>query len=233
VSADPFTNEDSSRPVDPQSAASEMVDRLREGVLDDADKRKATKSFWRELPILIVVALVVAVIIKTFFIQAFYIPSGSMEPTLEVGDRVMVNKLSYRFGDPSRGDVIVFDSPFEEEEDRENILEAALRNIGESLGISSPRSDFIKRVIALPGEVLEIRDGQVLIDGQILNEPYLKPNSTMEDLQPTLIPEGNVWVMGDNRRNSQDSRVFDSVSIDTIVGRAFVIVWPPDRWGGL
>ena len=214
-------------------AAAEVVDRMRDGVTDDKEKKKAHRSFWRELPILIVVALIVAVVIKTFLVQAFYIPSGSMENTLEVGDRVMVNKLAYRFGEPTRGDIVVFDSPYAEEEERESLPAAVLRNIGEALGFSSPASEFIKRVIAVPGDTLAIRDNQVLVNGATLFEPYLHPGARMRDLEERVIPEGAVWVMGDNRNNSQDSRFFEEIEIDSIVGRAFVTVWPPTRWGGL
>lgn len=220
-------------PSDMSDAAAEAVDRLRGVVADDKEKKKAKRSFWRELPILILVALVVAVVIKTFLVQAFYIPSGSMEETLQVGDRVMVNKLAYRFGDPRRGDVVVFDSPFAEEDDGESIPEAVLRNIGEALGFSSPASEFIKRVIAIPGDSLSIRDNQVIVNGSVLFEPYLHPGARMRDMEERLIPEGTVWVMGDNRNNSQDSRFFEEIAIDSIVGRAFVTVWPPNRWGGL
>ena len=174
-----------------------------------------------------------AVLIKTFLVQAFYIPSGSMESTLEVGDRVMVNKLAYRFGDPSRGDIVVFDSPFAEEDDSESIPAAVLRNIGEALGFSSPASEFIKRIIAIPGDTIAIRDNQVIVNGEIIFEPYLHPGARMRDMEERTIPEDTVWVMGDNRNNSQDSRFFEEIEIDSIVGRAFVTVWPPNRWGGL
>ena len=211
-----------------------MVDRLRDAVLDDKDKTEASKSFWRELPVLIIVALIVAVVIKTFLVQAFFIPSGSMRTTLVEGDRVMVNKLAYQFGEPSRGDVVVFDSPFSDGTDSgESIPAAVVRNVGEALGIRSPASEFIKRIIAVEGETLEIKNNRVLIDGEILDEPYLHPGSRMRDMPPRVIAVGAIWVMGDNRNNSQDSRVFDEIPVDDIVGRAFVIVWPPSRWGGL
>ncbi len=178
-------------------------------------------------------ALAVALIIKTFLLQAFYIPSGSMENTLEIGDRVMVNKLAYRFGEPSRGDIVVFDSPFAEDSDSESLPAAVLRNVGEALGFSSPASEFIKRVIAVPGDTLSIRDNQVIVNGAAAIEPYLHPGARMRDLEERVIAEDKVWVRGDNRNNSQDSRFFEEIEIDSIVGRAFVTVWPPSRWGGL
>jgi len=191
------------------------------------------RSFWKELPILIVVALVVAVLIKTFLVQAFFIPSGSMNDTLLEGDRVMVNKLAYRLGDPARGDVIVFDSPMEANDDGETIFGALVRHVAESLGLSSPDSALIKRIIALGGETLEIRQNRVYIDGQPLDEPYLKEGSSMPAYGPFTVPEGRVFVMGDNRSSSSDSRVFGPVDEGAIVGKAFVRVWPPSRWGGL
>ena len=108
-----------------------------------------------------------------------------------------------------------------------------MRNVAESVGLSTPRSEFIKRVIALPGEIVEVREGGVWIDGVRLDEPYLEPGRGMPDFGPEPVPVGHIFVMGDNRNSSQDSRVFGPVPIDDIVGRAFVIIWPPSRWGGL
>ncbi len=235
MTSDPYAEQPAAAdpPPDPAEAAAEVVERLRGGVQDDEERKKVTRSFWRELPILVVIALIVAVIIKTFFIQAFSIPSGSMRTTLLEGDRVMVNKLAYRFGDPARGDVVVFDSPFAEVEDRESIPEAVIRNIGEALGISPPAREFIKRVVAVEGDTMEIRDNEIFVNGVRLEEPYLHPGSRMRDMARRTIPEGTVFVMGDNRNNSQDSRFFDEIPVDEIVGKAFVIVWPPSRWGGL
>ena len=196
-------------------------------------KKKHRLPFWAELPLLVLAALVVAVVIKTFLIQAFYIPSSSMENTLQVNDRVMVNKLAYQFGDLQRGDIIVFDDPRGSEPAVENLFEAVQRNVGEAIGLAVPRSEFIKRVIALPGERIAISDNQVWINGAILNEPYLKPGTAMQDMKATIVPAGEMFVMGDNRNSSQDSRIFETVPIDTIVGKAFVIMWPADRWSSL
>lgn len=211
----------------------EGIDRLRDDARTRGEKKDATRSFWRELPILIVVALVVAVVIKTFLVQAFFIPSASMRDTLLEGDRVMVNKLAFRFGDPARGDVIVFDSPLVPHKTGESFLGAVVRNIGEALGLSTPETALIKRVIAVGGETLEIHDGTVFIDDVALVEPYVREGSRMEDFGPVTIPDGHVFVMGDNRNQSEDSRRFGTVPIDDIIGRAFVRVWPPSRWGGL
>ena len=117
--------------------------------------------------------------------------------------------------------------------DGESFIAAVFRNIGESLGVSSPETEFIKRVIALPGETIAVRDNQVLIDGEPLDEPYLRAGIRMPDFGPEVVPEGFVFVMGDNRNQSQDSRFFGPIPEEDIVGRAFVTVWPPGRWGGL
>lgn len=172
-------------------------------------------------------ALVVALVIKTFLIQAFYIPSGSMEPTLEIGDRVLVNKLSYRVHDVNRGDLVVFEAN-EGEGDCGQPLSAAAAAASES-GIK----DLIKRVIGLPGETVEGRDGQLLVDDHVLVEPYLPEGVTTMDFDPVEIPQGCVWVMGDNRGDSRDSRFFGPIDEDQIVGRAFVRVWPLDSLGFL
>ncbi len=190
------------------------------------------RSFWRELPFLILIALVIAVIIKTFVIQAFWIPSSSMENTLEINDRVLVNKLAYDFGDIARGDVIVFDDPRGVQE-RESVVESIVRNLAESVGLSTPKSEFIKRVIGLPGDTIEIRDSTVHVNGQPLSEDYLHPRTNMPDFGPETVPAGQYFVMGDNRNSSQDSRFFGPIDGDAIVGKAFVVLWPPSRWTGL
>jgi signal peptidase I len=154
-------------------------------------------------------AFLVAFVVKTFLIQAFFIPSGSMLPTLHEDDRVLVNKLSYDLHDVNRGDLVVFERPE-----------------GQSAG---EIRDLIKRVVGLPGEEIEARDGRVYIDGQLLEEPYLEDGTSTTNLEPQTVPEGHVFVMGDNRDDSMDSRVFSAIDEDLIVGRAFVRVWPlPD-----
>lgn len=170
----------------------------------------------------IVGALLVAFLIKTFLMQAYYIPSSSMTPALQVGDRVLVNKLSYEFGEVSRGDLVVFKRT---EVDTGN------------------KTDLIKRVIATEGELLEISGGEIFItekggkDRKLLVEPYLAEGVTtqgfaFEGLCPEseantcLVPENFIFVMGDNRSGSRDSRYFGPVDIDDIVGRAFIRIWP-------
>jgi signal peptidase I len=197
-----------------------------------AEARRARRTFWRELPILLLIALVFAVVIKTFWLQAFYIPSSSMEETLQINDRVLVAKQSYLFGDIGRGDIVVFDEPGGADR-TESFLAAVVRTVAESVGLSTPRTEFIKRVIAVGGETVEIVDNRVVVDGSAIDEPYLPPSVRMAPMAPVTIPQGHIWVMGDNRNVSDDSRSFGSVPIDTVVGRAVAIIWPPSRWSGL
>lgn len=207
----------------------EQLDEV-DGTEDEPTRYTEALSFLKELPFLIVGALIVAVLVKSFLIQVFWIPSRSMEDTLLVGDRVVVNKLAYRIGDPGRGDVVVFEP---ETFESESIVTKVSRNLLESVGLRTPESDLIKRVIGLPGETIEIVDGQILIDGSPLSEPYLDSSIRMNDFGPELIPDDSYFVMGDNRGSSRDSRVFGPIERDRVVGKALSVVWPPSRWGGL
>ncbi|MEE3275145.1 MAG: signal peptidase I [Actinomycetota bacterium] len=170
-------------------------------------------------------ALVVALLVKQFLFAAYYIPSPSMEPTLFDGDRIVVNKLSYRLHEVNRGDVVVF---------------------RRSVPLSDGINDLIKRVIALPGETVEVVDGRVYVEGGLLLEPYLTARDstggfplppgcigTPDSINRCTVPDEHVFVMGDNRRNSRDSRIFGPVSEDDIVGRAFIRVWPLGDLGRL
>ena len=158
-------------------------------------------------------ALIVALVIRAFFLAAFYIPSESMVPTLQKGDRVLVNKLSYKLHDVHRGDVVVFGRPPNEPDN----------------GIK----DLIKRVIGLSGETIEVRDCKVLINGQTLSESYVKSWTRTCTYSPHQIGKDEVFVMGDNRDDSQDSRFFGPIKENLIVGRAFVVVWPLTHLGWL
>jgi signal peptidase I len=195
------------------------------------------KRFVGSTPFLILVAILVAIVVKTFVVQAFYIPSASMEPTLDIGDRVFVNKFVYDFSDVHRGDVIVFENPNSAELPDRSIVGGFLHWLGEGIGFAQPENeDFIKRVVGLPGETIEIRDNVVYIDGQVLDEPYLTEDAKRAngDLSPTRIPDDALFVMGDNRGNSADSRYgLGFVPLDKVIGRAFVIIWPPSHIGGL
>jgi signal peptidase I len=197
----------------------------------------AGRRFVGSTPFLILVALVVAIVVKTFLVQAFYIPSESMVPTLEVGDRVFVNKLVYDIGDVHRGDIIVFSNPHPEQVPDRGIVGGFLHWLGEGIGLAQPENeDYIKRVVGLPGETIEIRNNVVYIDGRRLSEPYLTPEAQQHngDYPPTKIPAGDLFVMGDNRGNSADSRYgLGFVPVDDVIGKAFVIIWPPSDAGAL
>lgn len=192
-------------------------------------ERGGLLSFFRELPGLILVAFVLALLIKTFLVQAFYIPSASMVPTLEVGDRVLVNKLVYDFGEPQRFDIIVFEDPNAVEPDR-GFFEGLWNWLTEGLGFATEaEQDFIKRVIGLPGDELEIKEGHVFINGEPIEEP---PGVRVgqDTFEPVTVEPDKVFVMGDNRANSSDSRsLLGQIPYDKIVGKAFVLLWPPSR----
>lgn len=164
-----------------------------------------------EWMVVAIVALVVTMVLRAFVLAAFFIPSESMMPTLRVHDRVLVNKLSYKVHDVNRGDIVVFKRPPGEPD-------ASIK-------------DLIKRVVGVPGDEVSFADGKVFVNGQELIEPYLsQPGSTFQRNEGTIVvPEGQVLVLGDNRQNSFDGRMFGTFSQDLIVGRAFLRVWPVSR----
>lgn len=185
------------------------------------------------MPGLLVTALVIAVVIKTFLVQPFWIPSESMLETIHVNDRVMVNKLAFRLGEPQRGDVVVFRDPAAPDIE-ESVPEAVIRSVLEAVGIRTRgREDLIKRVVGLPGETITISENQVHVDGVPIAEPYLDGGIVMPDDGPFTVGPDEVFVMGDNRQFSFDSRRFGPISQESLVGRAFVVIWPLDRFGGL
>jgi signal peptidase I len=201
-----------------------------------AKKKKKEGNFLKELPILIIIAFGLALLIKTFLLQAFYIPSESMVPTLKIGDRVLVNKLVYRIHPPRRGDIIVF---IENPGAHKSFWGRVRSFFTEGLGVTKPESrDFIKRVIGLPGETIQITNGVVNIKGpdgrsSNLTEPYLNAeNRDNSSYGPFVIPPESYFVMGDNRANSADSRTsLGPVKKKVIIGRAFIRIWPLDRFG--
>jgi signal peptidase I len=180
------------------------------------DAKPAHRSFWRELPILVVVAVVVAVLVRTFVVQTFWIPTGSMEPTLLVNDRVLVNKLLYDVRDPRRGEIVVFEAP-------------------QTWRTDPNEKDFIKRVIALGGDHVICCDarGRVTVNGRALDEPYVHSEFHGSPFD-VVVPRDRLFVMGDNREISGDSTKhlddnLGTIRTDSVVGRAFVIFWPFDR----
>jgi len=222
----------------------EAVETVDAATVDDerTEAEGSTEAGWRflrEFGLLTLSALVIAILIKTFFVQAFYIPSGSMEPTLMPGDRILVNRLAYRFGHIERGDIIVFADPTPTTEHR-GLLDGIVHWLGEGIGVVRPANDdFIKRVIALPGETWEIKDGVVYVNGRKLDEPYVNhAEPDTRSFGPETVPDGMLFVMGDNRLHSGDSRFpppggLGYIPIDKVIGQAFVIIYPPSRMGWL
>ena len=191
-------------------------------------------GFVRELPFLLIVAFALALLIKTFLVQAFFIPSESMQNTLNPGDRVLVNKVVYHLHHPRRGDIIVFSDPNPAPHGRRNPVSAFVHWLTEGLGVStSPEKDFIKRVIGLPGETLEGKNGVVYINGKPLRESYVREKD-VRPFGPVRVNCQCLFVMGDNRTDSKDSRYgLGFIPYDKVIGRAFVIIWPPSRIGWL
>lgn len=220
TTVDPFSDEDPdifSPAAEPSGPTVEEDPPAKAG----GSGRSTTRNLLEWVAV-VVGAVLVALVFRTFLFQTFWIPSESMEQTLVDGDRVVVNKLSYRFGDVSRGDVVVFRRP-------ENASESLIK-------------DLIKRVVATGGEQVTLVDGRVHIDGRLLEEPYIRGAPTtpcgMDALglghpEGLQVPEGHVLVMGDNREHSHDGRCFGPIDEDLIVGRAFVIIWPFSNITGL
>jgi signal peptidase I len=203
------------------------------GAAPTQEHEEKRRSLLRELPVLLLVAFLIAFGVKSLVAQAFFIPSESMESTLLVGDRVLVSRLSYRLHEPRRGDVVVFTSPFENGKRRPGLTVRVLHAILESVGLRQPSTeDFIKRVIGLPGETVEGRNGKIYINGRELVEPYLNED-TIPGFEPKKVPKGKLWVMGDNRNQSQDARVFGPIDEDKVIGRAILRIWPIPRIGFL
>ena len=207
--------------------------------------KKKGRSFWKELPILIVVALILTLVIKTYAIQAFFIPSGSMQNTLAIGDRVLVNKVVYDIRSIHRGDIVVFSGDGSWNPGTPPASSNFIAKFGESVasmfGFARDQNDYIKRVIGVPGDHVACCDaeGRVTVDGVPLNEKsYLFPgNSPSENRFSVTVPANSLWVMGDHRDVSWDSRGHrfgfpggGSIPESAVVGRAFVIIWPVSQW---
>nr|WP_245922845.1 signal peptidase I [Actinoplanes atraurantiacus] len=216
--------------------------------------RRKEMPLWQELPLLLIVAFCLAVLIRTFLVQAFYIPSGSMQSTLEIKDRVLVNKVVYDMRDPVRGEIVVFRgtdnwAPEVTEEVSNSFVAKLGRTVGDLVGVSRPgERDFIKRVIGLPGDKVACCDakGRITVNGVGIDESYIAEGFNSDLNQPpnpnqctsrrfteVTVPAGEMFVMGDHREVSQDARCQGPVPIDNVIGRAFVIVWPSSRFTSL
>jgi signal peptidase I len=207
-------------------------------------RRRAKRSFWRELPILVVIALVLAILIKTFAVQAFWIPSGSMENTLEINDRVLVNKIVYHLRDIHRGDIVVFNGDGSWDPGTipvpGNVFAQFYNGFASMFGFGKGGDILIKRVIGIPGDHVACCDaqGRVTVNGVPLSEgSYLYAGSAPSITKfSEVVPPGRLWVMGDNRLVSDDSRLHQgdpgggTIPASAVVGRAFVIIWPASRW---
>ncbi|MDQ1614459.1 MAG: signal peptidase [Actinomycetota bacterium] len=206
-------------------------------------KQEHKRSFLRELPGIVVTALIISVLIKTFLVQAFYIPSGSMENTLQVNDRVLVNKLADKPDEIHRGDIVVFKDPggwlTPSEQSSSSGIGGAIRKALVFVGLApaSGEEDLIKRVIGVGGDHVQGVNGHLLVNGVGLDETYLFPgDKSTESNFDVVVPKGTIWVMGDHRSVSEDSRAHMSqpgssgfVPVSDVIGRAFVIVWPAGR----
>lgn len=204
--------------------------------------------FWLEFPLLIAAALLMALVIKTFLVQVFFIPSGSMENTLRIGDRVAVNRLVYRMDPPARGDVVVFDGrgsfvPADVAED-DSLPEQLAKEIGRTVGlVAPPDTVFVKRVIGVGGDRVTCcdRDGLLRVNGDpVVETDYLYPGDD-PSLVPfdVIVPPGHLWLMGDHRSASADSRAHlgdpggGFVPVENVLGRASWVIWPANQWGAV
>ncbi|WP_263868905.1 signal peptidase I [Streptomyces sichuanensis] len=237
-------------PVTPGAGGGDAGD--GEGAARPRREPKKQRSFWKELPILVGIALLLALVIKTFLVQAFSIPSESMQNTLQRGDRVLVDKLTPWFGaKPERGEVVVFHDPggwLGETPAADNgPVAGGIQKVLSFVGLmpSAEEKDLIKRVIAVGGDTVECKGNNdpVVVNGKALDEPYIFPGNTPcgdKPFGPIKVPDGRIWVMGDHRQDSLDSRYHQdldrfqgTVSEDEVVGRAIVIAWPVNRWSTL
>ena len=185
---------------------------------------------WIEDGAIVVLAIVVAIVVRAIVAQAYWIPSASMVPQLRINDRVVVSRLAYDVHSTRRGDIVVFKSPPGIEPPPalpSNPISRAFHDAGVALGFAQDQTVLIKRVIGLPGDRISASGGHVYIDGELLVEPYLPKGTFTTSFGPLIVPHGDVWVMGDNRGNSLDSRVFGPIPQKTIIGRAIWKVWPP------
>jgi signal peptidase I len=206
-----------------------------------SDTEKRQLPVWQESILLVVTAMVMAVVVKAFFLQAFYIPSESMEPTMLVDDKILVEKVSYWGGEPDRGDIVVFDDPggwlnAAESRQASNPVQRGL----EVVGLFPTGGHLIKRVVGVGGDAIKCCDGtgHIMVNGTALDEPYLQDaDANANQTFDVVVPKGHLWVMGDNRGNSADSRMHMGdpgggfIDENAVVGKAWLRVWPLSRLG--
>jgi signal peptidase I len=173
---------------------------------ETAAKKSSVMGTLLEIVVIITAAFVIALIVQAFLVKPFTIHQVSMRPTLEEGDRILLNRLAYRFGEPARGDVIVFHSPINADE------------------------DLVKRIVGVAGDRISISGGKLYVNGVPQDEPYLLEQNFSGEMQEMTVPTGRVFVLGDNRNNSGDSRLFGPIATNTVIGKAFVVYWPISHW---
>ena len=191
--------------------------------------RSRRRRRWVEDGVIIALAVGIAILVRAFVAQAYWIPSASMVPQLHVNDRVVVSRLAYDLHAVHRGDIVVFKSPPGIEPPPHvpsNPISKAFQDAGVALGFAQDQTVLIKRVIGLPGDRISASGGHVYVDGERVVEPYLPKGTTTTSFGPLIVPAGHIWVMGDNRGDSLDSRVFGPVPESHVVGRAIWKVWP-------
>jgi signal peptidase I len=186
---------------------------------------------------LVVAAIVMAILVKTLLVQIFFIPSASMEPTLRPGDRIVVCRICTTISPVRRGQIVVFADPHPAPGPGRGVLGGAVHWLGEAIGVASPADDdFVKRVIGLPGDVVELHDGRLFVNGRVIDEPYLDPRIDTTPYGPVTVPDGMLFVLGDNRTDSGDSRFepprgVGLVPQDEVIGTVVYRIWPPSRAG--
>lgn len=197
----------------------------------EQQQQQSLGQWFKEITLLGVVAIGTAILLTTYLVQAFFIPSISMENTLLVKDRVLVNKAAYKFSEPASGDIIVFISPDGNlaPPPPDTPYGRFMDKLAIGIGLKSSEQDLIKRVVATSGQTIEVKVGVVFVDGKQIPEPYRKDDNPMQDLPATVVPEDSVFVLGDNRGNSGDSRLFGPVEESKIIGKAFARIWPMER----
>jgi signal peptidase I len=215
--------------------------RCREAIISDVtakDEHVEKRSFWRaagEIVIFLLIAAVIAVLVQSFFLKAFAVTSSSMSPTIQTGDRVMSEKVTYYFRDPKQGDVILFRYPPTDPHamTTSNPFYWPIERIAETLRLANriPSPPFVKRVIATGGDTVRIKQGEVYVNGKRLTEKYKVRD--VSDMALRKIPKGYIFVMGDNRPNSSDSRVWGLVSTRNVIGKVFLVWWPLGHWHGV